>query len=782
MNDDVHSLRTAPGAIARAPSPLTATAIDVEIQDLLATIKLEQRYANQESEAIEVSYTIALPTDAALLDVEVEIGGQRLRGRVQPKQEAEMRYEQALAEGHSAFSIRMVDEQLLNIALGNLKPGEQLKLTIVMAQWLQWNGNRVRLTLPTTIAPRYGQCSLQPVDRPQVDLLAEHGFRLEGRVRGLLGQATLSSATHSLSVRAAATGLDLAIARGHLDRDIVIDLTDAHAETRISGARGRDLAGFEVAMVTFCAHADAASARPVIAELVIDCSGSMAGVSIEQTRVAVRAIVSQLTASDRVNVLRFGSGHQLLLRRPQPATLPVQRTILQGADELEANLGGTELLSALTAGLDDLARVPATVGGERVLFVISDGEVWGLDDAALLQRCAREHVRVFAVAVGSAAVEATFAPLTRGTGGALERVLPGDAMAERIQRHFARVRSGALRNLEVSWPAPSAWTRGASEVYPGDGTIFSAGLVAATSPAAVPNAQVGWLQPDGQTRRIDVPLPMREEASAGAVSVLARMLARERIAHTEDREVATRLAVDYQLVTAYSAITLVLERAAGEQLDRLPPLRVVPQMLSTGWGGSVGSQAPAAPMQIPCPAPSMDMDMDMDFYSAGNTGELAMPEFEGALCEDTSPFSDDLSAPPADLAPTGVAAPPPPAHPLHVAARKVAGLFSRNPPTGARVREQANAFVPVDPVREQLIALLVVAFKAQPGLLAHFQQGTLSLSALALELSPPQFNWLDERAEAAGLDLESNAFWHALIVELSADIHAQALRSLLGTL
>ena len=169
MKDHVLMPRPTPAELARRPSPLSTTEINLSIDDLLATITLTQSYANRELQAIEVPYTVALPLDAALLDVEIEIGGRILRGAVQPKQQAELRYEQALAEGHSAFAIRMVDDQLLNIALGNLKPGETLKLRILLAQWLSLNADRVRLPLPTTIAPRSGNCTLQPEDRPIVD-------------------------------------------------------------------------------------------------------------------------------------------------------------------------------------------------------------------------------------------------------------------------------------------------------------------------------------------------------------------------------------------------------------------------------------------------------------------------------------------------------------------------------------------------------------------------------------------------------------------------------------
>lgn len=777
MSENAHALRTAPVAIAAAASPLAATHIGLVIDDLLATITLEQHYTNTEDRAIEVSYTLALPTGAVLLDVEAEIGEQRLRGQVQARVQAEMAYEQALAEGHSAFAIRMVDDQLLNIALGNLKPGESLVLRIVLSQWLVWNGDRVRLTLPTTIAPRYGQSRLQPADHPVVDVLAEHGFRLEGQVRGLLARAQLASATHRLAVRAVEHGVDFAIESGLLDRDIVIDLRDSATPLRIAGCIDADQPGKAVAMIAFCASDEVLSARPVVAELVIDCSGSMAGVSIEQTRSAVRAIVAQLTPADRVNVLRFGSSHQWLLRRPQPATVPVQHTLLQAADDLAADLGGTQLLIALNAGLDDLARLPADIGGERVLFVISDGEIWNLDSGAFLARCAREKVRVFAVAVGTAAVESTFAPLTRATGGALERVLPSDAMAERIARHFARARSGALRELRVRWPGSTQWEFGAdAEVYPGDGVIFSAGL---DSPREADGAaEVCWTDPDGAAHRVDVTLRQAAgQFDSATPSNLARMLANSRLDGLGDVARATQLAIDYQLVTEHSAITLVLQRAPGEQLDQLPELRVVPQMLAAGWGGTADD-----PMLMaqPCLAPPQLRQARSIIDSADSHNVeydyLDIPAFMQRQTVDA------MTAPPPASSPPPLASPPPPAasppqppSPLRRIAAKLIGTLGQGK-RAARSADRDRTTL----LRRELIALLVARLGAEPTLVDKLERGEVGLSALGLELSPALFNWLDEQAERKGGDLESGAFWSGLMDELCRSDDAVDLRQVLG--
>ncbi|MFO1496041.1 MAG: VIT domain-containing protein [Lysobacterales bacterium] len=704
------------------PTPLQATRVDLEIRDLLATITLTQDYANREAQPIEVSYTLAIPSGATLLDLQAEIGERVLRGQVQLRAQAEERYEQALAEGHSAFAVRMVGPDLIHIALGNLLPGETLTLRIVLGQWLHWNGERVRLTLPTTIAPRYGASLLHPADQPVVDAAIEHRYALQGSVSGLLAEAAISSPTHSLRVQGGGVlrfALDAC-----LDRDLVIDWHQASAGARAAGQMAADLDGMQVASIAFAAPLPVGTARPVVAELVIDCSGSMGGVSIEQTRQAVRAIVAQLSPADRVNVLRFGNHQELLLRRPQPATLAVQKTLLQAADLLQADLGGTELLAALEAGLDDLARVPAGVPGERVLFIISDGEVWNLQAEAFLARCRGAGVRVYAVAVGTAAVEATFAPLTRASGGALERVLPGDAMAARIERHFQRVRSGPLQSLGVRWPGEARWSELPDAIYPGDGVLLNAGL-AGVEPGAT--AVVEWTL-DGEPQQQTVTLAGSADT---APSTLARMLAYQRLSRL-DAEAAGAMAVRYQLICEQTAVTLVLERAEHARADQLPELRPVSQMLAAGWGGSadLARSAPA------CAAPLDLADAQLCLDVSGSTGS----------------FSPVLAPAPAAR----------PAGPVRRAVRKLIDAVSPGP-------ERTRGIAPVVATpADQVIAAICARLRSDPALIQRFRRGELRYSDLALALSPALFNWLDDQAAALGLELEDPTFWSRWLPQAAA--------------
>jgi hypothetical protein len=84
-------------------------------------------------------------------------------------------------------------------------------------------------------------------------------------------------------------------------------------------------------------------------------------------------------------------------------------------------------------------------------------------------------------------------------------------------------------------------------------------------------------------------------------------------------------------------------------------------------------------------------------------------------------------------------------------------------------------------MRSRLCALLAARVKADPALVAALADGRWTLDALALDLGTALFNWLDERAERLGSDLQSGEFWQRLVDELCASPEGEELRRLLGT-
>lgn len=358
------------------PLVLEGVRATATIQDLLAEVTVAQRYRNDEPRNIEAVYTFPVPVDAVLLGFEVELGERTLVGRVTAKADAARDYENAMSDGDTAVLLEEAGRGLYAVNLGNLLAGESAVLRIRYGLLLRWNGDRVRVMLPTTIAPRYGDplgAGLEPQQVPEHSFGVERGFALDVTVRGLLHGADFRSPSHSVCVTHAEHETRIALQGEPLmDRDFVIE---ARAERREpSGAKvAKDGNGW-VALASFrpnIGEDDATRQRRAIT-VVVDCSGSMAGDSIAQAKVALERILDGIRPGDGLEIVAFGSVHKPLFGSVMPVNEQTLAQARRFVRRLDADLGGTELARALDAAYTTACSVQAVApsplhrgGGEQ---------------------------------------------------------------------------------------------------------------------------------------------------------------------------------------------------------------------------------------------------------------------------------------------------------------------------------------------------------------------------------------------------------------------------------
>ena len=566
---------------------LEEVGVDAAVDDLMTVVSVCQRYRNPGARHVEAVYTFPLPLDAVLLNFAFELQDRTLTGTVIAKREAEERYEDAITDGDAAVRLEQPQPGLYTANVGNLGPGETATVRFRYGLLLRWNGDLVRLMMPTTIAPRYGAPAaggLDPHQTPEFAFDAERCFRLQVAVRGVLQGARWASPSHAIAVTPDAYQTVIEIARpAAMDRDVVLEARGAAAaEPRALLARDAAewvvLASFRPALT----GEESAAARSL--KIVVDCSGSMSGDSIAQVRVAGERILDSLRPGDMFDIVAFGSSQRILFGREMPASaanLAHARRFVRG---LDADLGGTEIQAALRAAY----RLPGEAGMVRDLLLITDGEVW--DTGRVVAEARASGHRIFTVGVGSSVAEPFVRALAEATGGACELVAPREEMADRIYRHFQRILTPLARAARVVWPA------GVRQVvpdplpppYPGD-TMHLFGTFAARPQGAV----VLELElADGRTfrQRMEIaPAPDDTAAAAGtavARSDLARIGAAVRLPALGDAAAATELAVRYQLVSEWTDYLVVHVRAEADKAPDLPELAKIPQVLAAGWHGT----------------------------------------------------------------------------------------------------------------------------------------------------------------------------------------------------
>ena len=369
--------------------------------------------------------------------------------------EAFKAYDDALIEGHGAYLLDEERPDVFVASVGNIPPNGEVLLRITYVAELVAEGNAVRFTLPTTVAPRYAPAADRAgVGRPDAETLnppvmweVPYGLDLAIRVATPGPITGIQSPSHPIAVtldgiRAVVT---LAQESAALDRDVVVlieaqRLHDPHVRVE------RDETG-QLTAALAVRPSFAAAEAPAEVIFLVDRSGSMGGSSIAEVRNALQLCLRSLTAGCRFNVIGFGSNHVSLFDASREYSDETLALASAHVASLDADLGGTEIQGALAFAFSQ----PAIAGLPRNLVILTDGEVTNTD--AVMADIAAHAVdaRVFTFGIGRGASAHLVKGMARAGRGVAEFIYPGERIEAKVLRQFGRLLSPAMTDVAVTW-------------------------------------------------------------------------------------------------------------------------------------------------------------------------------------------------------------------------------------------------------------------------------------------------------------------------------------------
>ena len=181
---------------------LKSVSICGELRDLFFEHTISQKYKNETEKTLEIIYTFPLAWDTALLGMSAIIAEKELTGTVVPKADAHAKYEDAIDKGDSAIMVEKSAKGLYTANLGNIKPGETVKVNLKCVKLLRFEGDRVRLAIPTAISMRYGDShgpsGLAAHESAAVDDKAYYEFSLQISLYGEIAKANVTCPSHAI--------------------------------------------------------------------------------------------------------------------------------------------------------------------------------------------------------------------------------------------------------------------------------------------------------------------------------------------------------------------------------------------------------------------------------------------------------------------------------------------------------------------------------------------------------------------------------------------------------
>jgi Ca-activated chloride channel family protein len=419
-------------------------------------VTVEQTFVNDLTDPLEAIYIFPLATDASVSSLEIQLANRTLVGVVAERGEARQAYEEALARGHRAGLVEQERDDVFQVSLGNLVPGEQARVRLVYNELLPtFEQGETELRLPLVVAPRYSPParhragSSPPPEPPSLPATQQMPVALSIEVE--LWEETeteLACTQHAIRTRINPRRLLVRLAREdeRLDRDFVLRWRTAGERERtfLCAARVGDEAFGVLSLVPPLAPERDLAPRDLV--LLLDRSGSMEGEKFRSALRSLAALIRGLGPRDRFALGAFSDGTEWLTGAAGPALIPATDSTQRAAERWLMDRtagGGTALGPALAQALGAFELASEHL---RTLVLVTDGQVG--NEAEILRRITPlpQGVRVFCLGIDTAVNAAFLRRLARVGRGTATLCEPG-AIEGALARIGRELRTPVLLDL-----------------------------------------------------------------------------------------------------------------------------------------------------------------------------------------------------------------------------------------------------------------------------------------------------------------------------------------------
>ncbi len=463
----------------RKQQPFTLTNTDVKgkISGNISRVEVTQTFQNPYDKPLEAIYVFPLPDQAAVDDMEIKIGDHVIKGDIKKREEAKEIYERARQEGRTAGLLEQERDNIFTQSLANIKPGEQIKVTIRYTESLKFEKGDYEFVFPMVVGPRYipGQAIdpkgntnqvpdasriTPPVLRPE--MRSGNDISVSLQIDAGVPIRNLYSTSHRLDVKNNGETVELKLANGDNipNKDLIVRYKVSSDRTTptvltTNTDQGGHFATYLIPAITY--RADQIVPKDVV--FLMDTSGSQSGDPIIKSRELMTRFINGLNPNDTFTIIDFSSTTRQLSSSPLANTAANRQKALKYINQIDAN-GGTELMNGINVAT---SFPPPSDGRLRSIVLITDGYI-GNDNEVIgaVQKRLKQGNRLYSFGVGSSVnryLLERVAEMGRGTARVVRQDEPTQEVAEKF---FRQINNPVLTNIQVKWEGEGS----APEIYP----------------------------------------------------------------------------------------------------------------------------------------------------------------------------------------------------------------------------------------------------------------------------------------------------------------------------
>ncbi len=435
--------------------------VNARLTDQVAQVQVSQTFENTGSRVLEASFVFPLPYDGAIEEMTLMVDGKEYPAKLLDAKEARRMYEEIVRKNQDPALLEWMGTGLFKTSVFPVPPGAKRTVSLRYSQLCRKQQGLTDFLFPLSTA----KYTSEPVGEVNVRVTIASAEDIKN----------VYSPTHDVKIerpddRHATVTFSAKKTVPASDFRLFYDTGTGPLSARVLSYRPeKDEDGYFLLLASPKIKAPADKPLEKTVMFVVDRSGSMSGVKMEQARGAARFVLNNLREGDLFNIVAYDSRIEVFRPELERFGDETRKAALGFIESMHAG-GATNIDGALSTALGQLQDSKRPT---YVLFLTdglpTTGETNEMKIVENATKANKVRARMFSFGVGYDVNSRLLEKLSRENFGYTEYVRPEEDIEESVARLYNRIESPVMTDVQLAFEFDEAKTEAGppvSRIYP----------------------------------------------------------------------------------------------------------------------------------------------------------------------------------------------------------------------------------------------------------------------------------------------------------------------------
>jgi Ca-activated chloride channel family protein len=417
--------------------------VNIAIEDQVAVTRIEQTFRNHTDRQLEATYVFPIPKGASVNKFTMSINGKEVSGELIKSDEARKVYTEIVRRTQDPGLLEYLGNNLMRLRIFPVLPKVDQKVTLSFSAVIPADSGIVEYVYPLR------------TDGKATRTLEE--FAIQATIKSQHAVQNIYSPTHAISIRKVSdkeAEINFERNQALLDKDFQIFYTTGNKEIGLTAMQYRPISsesGYFLMLISPNMEMSTSSVIPRDMVFVLDTSGSMSGVKMDQARKALKYCLDHLNTQDRFGLINFSTTVTRYRDNLTDASSEYVQNAKKWVDNLRA-AGGTAIQDALNSALEMRSKDD---GRTFTVVFFTDGQptIGVTDPDKILKEVAKQNTantRIFTFGVGDDVNATMLDQLADQTRALSSYVRESEDIEVKVSGLVSKISHPALANLRLT--------------------------------------------------------------------------------------------------------------------------------------------------------------------------------------------------------------------------------------------------------------------------------------------------------------------------------------------